>query len=156
MEANIKQANAVFIQRYATAEEWTVNNPVIYPGEIGIESDTGKIKVGSTVARYWNELDYNSSDGGQIIDNLDTIYNDVSELPTTGISDGQQLVAKASGGPPMSVYRWVSAVSTWVNIGLVKETVVYFVKKKGLSTNILCFYDPTINTHWRAATCFCY
>jgi hypothetical protein len=42
----------------------------------------------------------------------------------------------------MSVYRWVSAVRTWVNIGLVKETVVYFVKKKGLSTNILCFYDP--------------
>jgi hypothetical protein len=45
--------------------------------------------VGSTVTRYWNELDYNSSDGGQIIDNLDTIYNDVSELPTTGVSDGQ-------------------------------------------------------------------
>jgi hypothetical protein len=46
----------------------------------------------------------------------------------------------------MSVYRWVSAVGAWVNIGLVKETVVYFIKKKGLSTNILCFYDPNSTT----------
>jgi hypothetical protein len=41
----------------------------------------------------------------------------------------------------MSVYRWVSAVSTWVNIGLVKETVAYFAKVKDGLTNILCFYD---------------
>jgi hypothetical protein len=44
--------------------------------------------VGSTVTRYWNELDYNSSDGGQIIDNLDIIYEDPDTLPTSGIKDG--------------------------------------------------------------------
>lgn len=141
MEANIKQANAVFIQRYATAQEWTLNNPIIYPGEIGIESDTGKIKVGSTVARQWNELDYNSSDGGQIIDNLDTIYNNPSALPTTGNYDGKQLVAKINGEPPMSVYRWTASLQSWINVGVVKETVAYFAKVKDGATNILCFYD---------------
>lgn len=146
MEANIKQANAVFIQRYATAQEWTLNNPIIYPGEIGIESDTGKIKVGSTVARQWRELDYNTSDGGQVIDNLDIIYNNPSALPTTGNYDGKQLIAKTNGELPMSVYRWVASLRSWINIGVVKETVVYFAKKKGNSTNILCFYDHNTKT----------
>ena len=141
MEANIKQANAVFIQRYATAQEWTLNNNIYYPREIGIESDTGKIKVGCTVARQWRELDYNSSDGGQIIDNLDTIYEDPSVLPSSGNYEGKQLVAKNSGSLPLNIYRWVSSISRWVGVGLVKETVAYFVKRKGNSTNILCFYD---------------
>lgn len=141
MEANIKQANAVFIQRYATAQEWTLNNPQIFPGEIGIESNTGKIKVGGVTASNWNELDYVSSDGGQIIDNLDTIYEDPSALPSSGNYEGKQLVAKNSGSPPLNIYRWVSSVSRWVGVGLVKETVAYFVKRKGNATNILCFYD---------------
>ena len=141
MEANIKQANAVFIQRYATAQEWTLNNPQIFPGEIGIESDTGKIKVGGVITSSWNELDYVSSDGGQIIDNLDTIYEDPSELPNSSNYEGMQLVAKNSGGPPLNIYRWVSSTSLWVSVGLVKETVAYFVKRKGNAANILCFYD---------------
>ena len=141
METNIKQANAVFIQRYATAQEWTANNPQIFPGEIGIESNTGKIKVGGVTASNWNELDYVSSDGGQTIDNLDTIYEDPSELPNSGNYEGKQLVAKNGGRLPLNIYRWVSSTSQWVSVGLVKETVVYFVKRKDNATNILCFYD---------------
>lgn len=141
MEANIKQASAVFIQRYATAQEWTLNNPQIFPGEIGIESDTGRIKVGGVAASNWNQLDYVSSDGGQIIDNLDIIYESFSVLPSSGNYEGKQLVAKTSGDPPLNIYRWVSSISQWVSVGLVKETVAYFVKRKGNATNILCFYD---------------
>ena len=145
MEAIFKQANAVFIQRYATAEEWTVNNPIIYPGEIGIESDTGKIKVGGTQPATWRELDYSSSDGAQVIDNLDIIYEDYAHLPTFGY-DGQKLIAKTGGAPPLIVYQWFSSVRGWVGIDQVKETVIYLAKQKNNLTNILCFYDANSNS----------
>lgn len=145
MEAIFKQANAVFIQRYATAEEWTVNNPVIYPGEIGIESDTGKIKVGGTQPASWRELDYSSSDGAQVIDNLDTIYEDYTRLPAFGY-DGQKLIAKTGGAPPLIVYQWFSSARGWVGIDQVKETVIYLAKQKNNLTNILCFYDANSNS----------
>ena len=140
MEAIFKQANAVFIQRYATAAEWTANNPIIYPGEIGIESDTSKIKVGGTQPAAWRELDYSSSDGAQVIDNLDTIYEDYTHLPASGYN-GQKLIAKTGGAPPLIVYQWFSSERSWVEIDQVKETVVYLAKRKNNLTNILCFYD---------------
>lgn len=146
MEAIFKQANAVFIQRYATAAEWTANNPIIYPGEIGIESDTGKIKVGGTQPSAWRELDYSSSDGAQIIHTLDTIYNDIEDLPSVGEYDGQQLVTKNNGGPPLFIYRWIAQARQWISISQVKETVVYLAKHKDNSTNILCFYDGNTNS----------
>ena len=140
MEAIFKQANAVFIQRYATAAEWTANNPIIYPGEIGIESDTGKIKVGGTQPAAWRELGYATSDGAQVIDNLTTIYNDYRSLPI-GSYNGQQLVAKTNGSLPMSVYRWMHSESTWIFVDTVKENVVYLAKRKAHLNNTLCFFD---------------
>lgn len=145
MEANIKQANAVFIQRYATAVEWTANNPIIYPGEIGIESDTGKIKVGGTQPAAWRELGYATSDGAQVIDNLTTIYNDYQLLPI-GSYNGQQLVAKTNGSLPMGVYRWMHSESTWIFIDTVKENVIYLAKRKQNSSNVICFYDEKSGT----------
>lgn len=64
MSEIIKQAKAIFIQRYAIAEEWKNRNPVLYPGEIGIESDTGKIKVGREISMPWNSIDYVNSTAG--------------------------------------------------------------------------------------------
>lgn len=145
MEAIFKQANAVFIQRYATAAEWTANNPIIYPGEIGIESDTGKIKVGGAQPATWCELGYATSDGAQVIDNLTTIYNDYRSLPI-GSYNGQQLVAKTNGSLPMGVYRWMHSESTWIFVDTVKENVVYLAKRKQNYSNIICFYDEKSGT----------
>jgi hypothetical protein len=44
-------------QRIDTAANWVTKNPVLLVGELGIESDTGKIKVGNGVA-VWNSLAY--------------------------------------------------------------------------------------------------
>ena len=53
---------AIRIQlRKDTAGNWTSNNPLLYPGEMGIETDTGKFKIGPavnapTVGTAWNSI----------------------------------------------------------------------------------------------------
>ena len=45
------------IQRYNTAASWADANPILLQGELGIESDTSKVKLGDGVTA-WNSLDY--------------------------------------------------------------------------------------------------
>ena len=49
--------SALMKQRYDTAANWTAQNPTLLAGEIGIESDTKKWKVG-TGATTWTSLVY--------------------------------------------------------------------------------------------------
>jgi len=59
---------AVTIQiRRGTAAEWTSANPVLADGELGLETDTGKIKVGDGIAS-WNTTVYNVSSGSTVAD----------------------------------------------------------------------------------------
>ncbi|MGN1200846.1 MAG: hypothetical protein ACI4R8_01090 [Candidatus Caccovivens sp.] len=44
-------------QKSDLAASWTTNDPILLSGEIGIESDTGNIKVGDG-ATAWNDLTY--------------------------------------------------------------------------------------------------
>lgn len=41
-------------QKYDTSTNWATNNIVLLAGEIGIESDTNKMKVGNGTST-WNE-----------------------------------------------------------------------------------------------------
>jgi len=43
--------------RNGTAAEWTAANPVLAVGELGVEYDTGKMKIGNGVAN-WATLIY--------------------------------------------------------------------------------------------------
>jgi hypothetical protein len=49
--------NAVTRHCYGTAASWTSNNPTLLAGEIGVESDTRKAKVGDG-STAWNALAY--------------------------------------------------------------------------------------------------
>lgn len=51
------------INRNDVAANWTAVNPILLKGEIAVESDTGKVKVGDG-ATAWNSLAYLSSSGG--------------------------------------------------------------------------------------------
>ena len=70
------------------AANWTVNNPILLPGEPGFEVDTNKLKLGNGVSR-WNDLSY-ITDGIQIdqsaqyiLDNPNNVfYGDGSNLTT--------------------------------------------------------------------------
>lgn len=53
----MQQKAALIIQRYNAASTWTSNNPILLNGELGIEFDTNKVKVGDGVTS-WNSLGY--------------------------------------------------------------------------------------------------
>ena len=48
-------------QKRGTASRWTSTNPILLAGEIGVETDTNKIKVGDGVTQ-WNNLGYTKVD----------------------------------------------------------------------------------------------
>ena len=55
---------AIQIQfRRGTAAEWTAANPTLAVGEMGLETDTGKFKVGTGLAT-WTALSYSSGPAG--------------------------------------------------------------------------------------------
>jgi hypothetical protein len=43
--------------RRGTASEWTATNPILAAGELAVESDTNKMKVGNG-STAWNSLSY--------------------------------------------------------------------------------------------------
>jgi hypothetical protein len=55
---------AIQIQlRRGTALDWSVNNPILAEGELAVETDTGKFKVGNGILN-WNNLEYSSGSIG--------------------------------------------------------------------------------------------
>jgi hypothetical protein len=81
--------------RRGTAAQWTAANPTLDEGEIGFETDTGKIKVGPTPAVAWNSLAYvtdtsdfvgilDGANGGTGVDNTGKTITLGGNLTTSG------------------------------------------------------------------------
>lgn len=49
--------NTKIVLRNDTAQKWYEANPLLLSGEIGIEKDTGLMKIGDGI-NYWNDLEY--------------------------------------------------------------------------------------------------
>jgi hypothetical protein len=58
---------AIIRHRRDTAANWTSNNPVLEAGQLGLETDTLKIKFGDGTTA-WNSLSYASGGGGGVTD----------------------------------------------------------------------------------------
>lgn len=46
-----------FSIRKGTADRWTTRNPVLAAGEPGLETDTGRMKIGNGI-KPWSQLEY--------------------------------------------------------------------------------------------------
>lgn len=68
----MKQIGVKIRQRYNEKIAWQQLNPILEPGEIGIESDTSRFKCGDGRHR-WTELEYTYGSGltGKIFDGYD-------------------------------------------------------------------------------------
>ena len=88
------EVSARMAQRYDTAAQWTNENPILLAGEIGIESDTGYIKVGNG-STQWTGLAYVSGLG--------------AEIPVSRLADGdaRQLLQTDAAGTGV---EWTSDV----------------------------------------------
>lgn len=77
--------------RNDTAENWTARNPVLLKGEMGVEIDTGKTKIGNGTDD-WKTLKYSGVDEDTIkgiIDNNRSAFTEV--VPNEGETDAQAL-----------------------------------------------------------------
>lgn len=66
-------------QRRDTAANWTAANPVLADGEIGLESDTGALKIGDG-STAWNALD-TFSPGASVL--AQTVYTENGQIAFT-------------------------------------------------------------------------
>lgn len=51
--------NSIITQRTDTKQNWEIKNPVLLKGEIGVEIDTGNLKIGDGVSK-WTLLIYST------------------------------------------------------------------------------------------------
>ena len=77
--------------RNDTAENWTNANPILLKGEMGVETDTGKIKIGNG-DDHWTALKYSGVDEDTIKGIIDKNRDNFTEVtPNEGESDAQAL-----------------------------------------------------------------
>lgn len=77
--------------RNDTAEKWNTENPILLKGEMGVEIDTGKTKIGNGID-HWKTLKYSGVDEDTIkgiIDNNRSAFTEV--VPNEGETDAQAL-----------------------------------------------------------------
>lgn len=79
--------NVRLVLRNGTAAVWAEKNPVLLKGEIGIENDTNKMKIGDGVSA-WNDLDYAGVDEATITNIIDNNREGVTCIDSTE-SDGK-------------------------------------------------------------------
>ena len=88
-----KLLNSRIQQKYDTSSNWTTNNPVLLKGEMGIESDTRKIKIGDG-SSAWNSLSYISVETPST-PTFNTVYfeNSASSLNGTNFTVSNYVVS---------------------------------------------------------------
>lgn len=79
--------NVRLVLRNDTAAEWTAKNPVLLKGEMGIENDTNKMKIGDGVTA-WADLPYAGVDEATITNIIDNNREGVTCIDSTE-SDGR-------------------------------------------------------------------
>lgn len=95
-----------------TATEWTSSNPILLAGEIGIESDTKKIKIGDGTSN-WSDLDYFVGDVD--LSNYATKDEIPSELPNP------ETLAIQVNGSELGTYD--GSTETTVNITMTADAI---------------------------------
>ena len=80
-----KELNTRIQLKHGLAAKWTEKNPVLLAGEIGIETDTLKMKVGDG-ASNWSDLGYLGADANDI---LAIINENRDSCTTVEVAEGQ-------------------------------------------------------------------
>ena len=70
------------VLRHDTAANWTKENPVLLEGEVGVETDTSKLKIGDGVS-HWGALKYSGADENDILKVINNNRNSHTELNLT-------------------------------------------------------------------------
>jgi hypothetical protein len=103
---NSKIANIRIISRNDTSSNWEKENPILFQGEIGIENDTNKLKIGDGFTN-WNNLSYVSGGKSSLV-----IVENYGDLPTIGEND---ILYKINSS--QLLYMWNNLTNTYAQLG---------------------------------------
>lgn len=73
--------NIRIVSRNDISSRWEEVNPILLKGEIGVEIDTNKIKIGDGTS-HWTALEYASGGGASLI-----VVENFGDLPLEGSND---------------------------------------------------------------------
>lgn len=115
-----KNINVRLITRNDTAAKWAEKNPILMAGEIGVETDTRKSKIGDGV-KGWNELSYMEapSTSSHYEGTAGAEENDMAVITrvlngATPVNDDIFVVKHAISGDKQSYTAYVYDGANWV------------------------------------------
>lgn len=91
------------IHRNGTAAQWTTANPTLAEGEMGLETDTKKFKIGDG-STAWNALAYGGLQGNQGPQGAQGIQGPQGNPGATGATGATTYVGNIDGGNSSTVY----------------------------------------------------
>lgn len=99
-------------QRRGTASVWLANDPILAPGEIGIESDTNKFKVGNGIDE-WSGLDYFSAgwESVSVSSNI-SLEPNINYLVDTSVPRTLSLPATPANGDEIHIFDATGTASS--------------------------------------------
>lgn len=125
------QINTRIVLRNDTAANWeTVKDTVrLFPGEMGVETDTGLFKIGAskvvdgeTINLTWGELEY--ANDISALKNSVTEVDELSKLPATGNNIGDIGIVKAPLYTGADEYTYTAYV--WSKVGVNEDNTDKF------------------------------
>lgn len=146
------------IQRSDTAAAWIEKNPILDNSEFGVESDTGKFKIGDGT-KTWTKLGYAGGDVAELEESIANAEDKTFKIDTptgtdteelaklVGVSQGDTAIVKreiGSGTGKFSYTAYVYNGTDWAAMdGNYDATNVYFNEDLVYTANIGVLTVPT-------------
>lgn len=111
--------------RRGTAAQWTATNPVLAEGEVGLETDTRKFKVG-TGAAAWNSMQYWGGSGGGAAD-----FIDLGDVPASYAGQGGKYVKVKSTADGLEFGTLTVAISDVTGLSAALSNLVPYAGASG-------------------------
>lgn len=89
MAEKIKYYDAILLKT-KTATQWTQQNPILKAGELGLESDTLRLKLGNGSGR-WTTLSYMDAELRSRIENIEDALKSLAELLSSLIDNKREI-----------------------------------------------------------------
>ena len=111
--------------RRGTAAQWAATNPVLAEGEVGLETDTRKFKVG-TGAAAWNSMQYWGGSGGGAAD-----FIDLGDVPASYAGQGGKYVKVKSTADGLEFGTLTVAISDVTGLSAALSNLVPYAGASG-------------------------
>lgn len=108
-----KTLKTKIIMRNDTTENWRIKNPILDKGEIGVESDTNKFKIGDN-ATAWNDLGYAGADKAAIEDIIAQHRDSLYKYTRTDASQSDSDAIAAALGGNVAVQGDIVVITTTI------------------------------------------